>query len=432
MICPNKKCKKEIQIDSKLCPYCGYNISIFLKNSNELFLYAKNMIENREYVSAKLALREASRLGNSYAMVLFGSMYEKGLGVSYNDNHICYCYENAAKLKNQDAIYFLAKAFMNGTYGKEKDYFKAFSYYQELDLGRRTSEFELLENWAEEKNVEKSISISFDCENIIFVASISYSVDGNIIKQEQIESNPYYSEEKNDYFIYVDGEELSLSETIEDSNFDMCIALVDDAAYLTAIAVVAVVIVAMPVIEKVISEFVAVVTEWFTSFWNWLRGKITRKVTYQPVYKEEIKYEVRYNNYTYTLVETDVRVKTINEKKYYLCVISTDEHKLYMSPIPLPDKFVAPILASSKYVTSFSKTGNSYCLSTYTKENKDAYNAALAASRLMGLNYATFHSKYASNGSIKSGLQFDHYHPGYETGRCSHAHSLFGIPTLKV
>lgn len=157
MICPNKKCKKEIQIDSKLCPYCGYNISIFLKNSNELFLYAKNMIENREYVSAKLALREASRLGNSYAMVLFGSMYEKGLGVSYNDNHICYCYENAAKLKNRDAIYFLAKAFMNGTYGKEKDYFKAFSYYQELDLGRRTSEFELLENWAEEKNVREEI-----------------------------------------------------------------------------------------------------------------------------------------------------------------------------------------------------------------------------------------------------------------------------------
>lgn len=284
----------------------------------------------------------------------------------------------------------------------------------------------------EEENVEKNISISFDCENIIFVATISYSVDGNIIKQEQIESNPYYSEEKNDYFIYVDGEEISLSKTIGESNFDMCIAIVDDAAYLTVIAVVAVVIVARPVIEKVVSEFVTVVTEWFTSFWNWLKGKITRKVTYQPVYKDEIKYEVRYNNYTYNLVETDVRVKTVNEKKYYLCVVSTDEHKLYMSPIPLPDKLVAPVLATSKYITSLSKTENSYCLSTYTKENKDAYNAALASSRLIDLNYATFHSKYASNGSIKSGLQFDHYHPGYENSRCSHAHSLFGIPTLKV
>ena len=58
-------------------------------------------------------------------------------------------------------------------------------------------------------------------------------------------------------------------------------------------------------------------------------------------------------------------------------------------------------------------------------------SAALVAANLIGLDYVTFHSKYTSNGTIKSGLQFDHYHPGYDNGRCSHAHSLFGIPTLK-
>jgi hypothetical protein len=78
-------------------------------------------------------------------------------------------------------------------------------------------------------------------------------------------------------------------------------------------------------------------------------------------------------------LEADVKESDLKEKKYCLCVVATDEKKLYMSPIPLRDCYVAPILASSKYVNSFSKDGERYCLSTYTQKDDDAYSAALAA-----------------------------------------------------
>jgi hypothetical protein len=292
-------------------------------------------------------------------------------------------------------------------------------------------QFTFLSSIDESKKVNKKTNISFDCETLIFNCSISYECEGEVIKEDIIESNPYYVPETNDYYIFVDGEEISISEALNNDSIDFCIALVDDAVYLAAIAVVAVVIVSMPVIEKVVTGFVKAVETFFTSFWNWLKGIFSTKTTYTPVYEDRISYEVRYENITYTLVEADVKESDLKEKKYYLCVVATDEKKLYMSPIPLRDCYVAPILASSKYVNSFSKDGERYCLSTYTQKDDDAYSAALAAANLIGLDYVTFHSKYTSNGTIKSGLQFDHYHPGYDNGRCSHAHSLFGIPTLK-
>ncbi len=283
-----------------------------------------------------------------------------------------------------------------------------------------------------DEQIEKKVKIDFDCETISFVSTIEYYSNDNLIKEEKVDSNPYFSNEKQDYFIFINDEEISLSDTLVKSNIDSCIAIVDDVAYLTAIAVVAVVIVSMPIVERVVTGFTKVVSEWFSSFINWLKGKITRTVTYQPKYENVTNYEVRYNNYTYTLEETDICTKEITDKKYYLCFISTDEMKLYMSPIPLADKLVAPVLATSKYVASISKGNTSYCLSTYTKSANDAYSAALAAAKLIGMNYVTFHSKYTSIGELKEGLQFDHYHPGYDNGRCSHAHSLYGLPTLKI
>ena len=153
-------------------------------------------------------------------------------------------------------------------------------------------------------------------QTLDLTVDISYYQGGELIRSQSELVIPYYNEVTDDYFFDIDGEVVSVSETLFADNIDYCIAGVDDVAY--AIVACAAVIVAFPIIEQNVTTIVTTFVTWMGSFWSWLKGLFVTTTVTTTVVTNVLKYEIDIFGRKIKLEEvTEKEKEQPREPKYY-------------------------------------------------------------------------------------------------------------------
>lgn len=295
------------------------------------------------------------------------------------------------------------------------------------------------------ESVTKKYSAKLDQETELFYVTISYYQNTILLSSDTIESEPYYNEFEDEYYIVFDDETtIRVSDIIFEESFDECSTLVltAGAAAITAVAGLLVIyaVTQDPEISKtvntIVTTVVTTVVSWVRSFARWFKRlwkKVTKtetKTVTEQVITEDIKYKVDLKVGSLTLnVELssyDKLSSELMEGYYYLAIADTYDGKLYVSTQAVDDVLAKSILLSDGgiWISSAHKEckDSKYILSIYTYEQSLALSIATEAAVLSGnsapyLHVAKVGSKY-----------FDHYHHTIVGEKESSPHTFFGSP----
>lgn len=277
-------------------------------------------------------------------------------------------------------------------------------------------------------NTIKKYSTRLDIENEKFYILTEYIQDDQVIYIEEIEAIPTYDEYLNDYFIKMpDGSVQSVLESLKENNYQECSVVAGILAGLTiketALLLVAVSIVAYPVVEQVVEVVVTVVHTWVKSFISWFKSLYKKKTSTVTTTTITEKYE-----YTVSIADTKIQAKpydknkNYNDNDYYIAIADTTDCLLYISEKPINEIEALSVLTTSTYVNCANKKYASKLLvvSIYVKNSLKAAEIATAAGTINGDSGAILHTATPGSG------YFDHYHPGTTYTDLSQPHAFFG------
>jgi len=289
-------------------------------------------------------------------------------------------------------------------------------------------------NTINESPITRSYNTKVNCETGAVTLIITSKQNEQIIEQIEEEVTPIYDETLDDYIITLDdGSKISVLDSLASENLNPCIAGVDDAILLTGAAVVLVVVVLAPQIEKSVTTVVNTVVTWVKSFWSWLRSKWTKKTTTTTttITTETMVYTIAINNITYKLKEYDRVLKEYDNKRFfdnqlfYLAIGDTQDKHMYISTVHVPYEVAlnvlsapTPILVDSAHPQKPNKPVEQFVLSIYTHNQQMAHDLASAAGAKLGFPGCTHHHTETAG-------YFDHFHPGsvYHEQHC-----FYGYP----
>ena len=305
----------------------------------------------------------------------------------------------------------------------------SFTFEANIDVSSQdTSSLEFLDEDSEKTT--KNFILDFDYENEKIYVITQYIQDGEIVNEEKIETNVYYDEYSDDYYIQMpDGSEISVYESLQADNLEECsISIALLAAGLTAkeaaVLVTAIAIVAAPVITQVVTQIVETFVTWVRSFWRWFKSLWTKKTqtVVTTITTTAISYTVATTKTKYKLEKHD-KDRDYDETKYYVAIADTVDGFLYVSNVALSDEEALAVLTTVSYVTgaTANKKGNfpQLVVSLYTPNGYDAYLIACAAGTLLANPGATHHI------ANKPGY-YNHYHPGSVYLETSKPHVFYG------
>ena len=302
----------------------------------------------------------------------------------------------------------------NGEITRSANYFNGFDY-----LSTSTNE-----------QITQKYSTYLDLEEERFVLTISYYHNNEFIEKTEQETTPIFDSEKNDYFIKLDnGELLSVSKIINDNNMDNCIALVDDAAILLAIALTIAVVAAAPYIINVVSTVVTQVTRWISSFFWWLKSLFVETVV-TTVVTQVATPAITIDNTTYrTEAKTKTDLMHLDPTLYFGAFADPTNGKMYLTVIPIGEIVAIAILATPIVVPCIGDTSRTMIASTYTFTEIQALKIA----SVVGLHERT--PAWSPEIHGKRGY-FWHYHTvasAITLGKggvryVSNPHSFYGLP----
>lgn len=310
--------------------------------------------------------------------------------------------------------------FNDNTLSFDGEFTKSINYFNEFDFLSTNSDDEITQKYSTRLNLEEEK----------FILIISYIQNNELIEKIEHETTPIFDSEKNDYFIKLDnGKLLSVSETMDNSNLNNCIALVDDAAILLTAALAITVVAAAPYIVNVVTTVVTQVISWVRSFFWWLRSLfVTNVVT--TVVTQVASPSITIANTTYrTESKTEEDMRRLNSKRYYVAFADPTNGKMYLSISNISEAAAVAILNTPIVVPCIGDTNRSMIASTYTFMEANALKIA----SIVGLNVRTPAGSPEKHGSIG---YFWHYHTissastlgkgGVE--QISNPHSFFGLP----
>jgi|GEM_PF-2065663 len=282
-----------------------------------------------------------------------------------------------------------------------------------------------------DEEVVKEYKATLDPASLQLHITVNYYQDDERINQEYTVATAYYEESADDWKVDVDGESMSVKTLLTSDNLENC--AVAEAVVGTGVAVmgaamfVSVVIACAPVIEQMVTTVVNYVMSAVQSFWAWLTGLFQWEQRTETIVEEVRKYSAQIGSITYSL-EKVTEDRRFEAGYYYLAVADTDDNNVYISTQEISRAVAIQVLASTTPVDSLSGTGKTFVLSTYTYLEIEAYEIALTAADLMGLEGAVEHDYHDANGE-KRGIFYRHYHPGafYLPGT---AHSFYGTPDI--
>ena len=267
-----------------------------------------------------------------------------------------------------------------------------------------TEIYETYINYLDEDSTEFTIVISSGCNNeIIEVERCFIQLDYDVNMDEF-------------YIIFEDGL-VYISEVLENNILDNCIAIADDLAVAIAALTVAAVIICHPHIQTIVTTVFTTVVAKITSFFRWLKNIFVTKTVLKTMVTTVVNYQVNVFSRDFELRKIKVDdEQPRSENTYYLAIIIGRD--VYISMEEITEIEAIAVLATNSEVTI---QDTSFQLNTYTFAETDAENIAFHASTYNGY-FGVIRHTYHSRQSTKSGVFFEHFHPGaYGT-----PHSFFG------
>lgn len=105
--------------------------------SGDTFKQGKALFDNKQYTEAFRLFKKAASEGDSNGYYYMGLCYQRGLGVGMDAYQAYYMCDKAADMKNPDALFWKAKAFLSQYLFTPKDYGLGISWLKEAaDLGQ--------------------------------------------------------------------------------------------------------------------------------------------------------------------------------------------------------------------------------------------------------------------------------------------------------
>lgn len=282
-----------------------------------------------------------------------------------------------------------------------------------------------------EEKIEKRYKTTINPENFDFIVSICYYQDEELLSSEEIVTQPYYVEEADDYFIDLQGETISLKETLVSDSLNECIAIADDIIIAAAACMVITVIVFYPQITEIVTTVVKTVVSWVKSFWWWLKSLFVKKTVTTTTTTVVKSFRINIFSKTLTLKKVEDGKLTYDPNIYYVAVLVGQD--VYISYQMITQAEAIALLAQNVFTIIEEGSTTEYQLNTYTYSYDDALVAATSAATLMGRGGYTWHNyhQYDRYGNKKKGTFFQHFHPGSPYVEHS-THSFYGTPVINT
>ncbi|MBQ7407653.1 MAG: hypothetical protein IJW13_00020 [Clostridia bacterium] len=256
---------------------------------------------------------------------------------------------------------------------------------------------------------------------------ITYIQSGeDIVESEIFVAVPYYDEEDDEFYIDIDGELISVNDVINgnySTNSRMVLegvlssSLLIAAAYLATTAV----IVCYPYIKTVVTTVTTMVTTFLSSFFSWIKNVFTSIFVTKTEMTQVLCYRLTVFDREFELEKvTTIALEVQIENEYYLAIVMSSD--VYISAQSITEQEAITVLSTSIPVLV---NGAQFSLNTYTVLEMDALYVAEQAAVRQGLVGAKRHGYHNDEGE-KSGVYFQHYHPGKDHT----PHSFFGAPAI--
>jgi hypothetical protein len=197
--------------------------------------------------------------------------------------------------------------------------------------------------------LQQKISTDYDLQQNVFTVTISYYDGDKLVSYSTEETVPVYDEEKDDAYVIVDENKYYFSDTFDVTEFEQCVALVDDAVIIGGAVIVGAV--ALTICAATSSVNYDVVTQityevqtffesvksairsFFSWFTRWIKVAVTKVV--QKVVTTITKVvtpAISVNNERIETKEASIsELKNKEKNKYFLVFADTTNGKIYLS-----------------------------------------------------------------------------------------------------